>query len=150
MEMIPYGRHHIDESDIQAVVDCLRSDFLTQGPKVAEFEKAVALAVGARFAVAVTSGTAALHLAALASGASSDSSLITSPITFVASANAGLYLGAKPLFVDINPETINLSVTALEKKLKEYVQEGDVVLIKGARAFELEHILKGFETCSYC
>jgi len=117
--MIPYGRHHLDESDIQAVVDCLRSNFLTQGPKVAEFEEAVALAVGAKFAVAVASGTAALHLATLAVGAGSHSSLVTSPITFVASANAALYVGAKPLFVDIDPDTVNLSSTALAKTLEE-------------------------------
>ncbi len=127
MEMIPYGRHHIDESDIQAVVDCLRSNFLTQGPKIAEFEEAVALTVGARFAVAVASGTAALHLGALAAGASSHSSLITTPITFVASANAALYVGAKPLFVDIDPDTINLSSTALAKTLEESKNVGIVM-----------------------
>ncbi|TAL64207.1 MAG: UDP-4-amino-4,6-dideoxy-N-acetyl-beta-L-altrosamine transaminase [Legionella sp.] len=117
METIPYGCHHIDDSDIQAVVECLRSGALTQGPIVGKFEEAIAQEVGARYAVAVTSGTAALHLAALAAGLSPGSSLITSPITFVASANAALYVGAKPIFVDIDPDTVNISPTLLAKAL---------------------------------
>lgn len=127
MEILPYGRHHIDESDIQAVVDCLRSGSLTQGPKVAEFERAIAKTVGARYAVAVASGTAALHLAALVADLEPNSLLITSPITFVASANAALYVGVKPVFADIDPKTINLSPTALVEVLSKNPNVGAVI-----------------------
>lgn len=117
MEMISYGRHHIDEADIQAVVDCLRSGALTQGPRIAAFEQAVAAYVGARYAVAVSSGTAALHIAALAAGVGPKSALVTSPITFVASANAALYVGARPVFADVDPATANISPAALAETL---------------------------------
>ena len=115
--MIPYGKHHIDEDDIQAVVDVLRSGLLTQGPAVESFEHAVADYVGAKYAVAVSSGTAALHLAALAAGVGPGTTLVTSPITFVASANAGLYAGGKVAFADIDPDTINISPAALASVL---------------------------------
>ncbi|TAK90677.1 MAG: UDP-4-amino-4,6-dideoxy-N-acetyl-beta-L-altrosamine transaminase [Burkholderiaceae bacterium] len=115
--MISYGRHHIDEADIQAVVDCLRSGALTQGPRIAAFEQAVAAYVGARYAVAVSSGTAALHIAALAAGVGPKSALVTSPITFVASANAALYVGARPVFADVDPATANISPAALAETL---------------------------------
>ena len=117
--MISYGRHHIDEADIQAVVDCLRSGALTQGPKVAEFEQAMLAYVGARYAVAVSSGTAALHIAALAAGVGPTSAVVTSPITFVASANAALYVGARPVFADVDPETTNISPSALAETLSQ-------------------------------
>lgn len=115
--MIPYGKHHIDEDDIQAVVDVLRSGLLTQGPTIESFERAIAAYVGAKHGVAVSSGTAALHLAALAAGVGPGGTLITSPITFVASANAGLYAGAKVAFADIDPDTINMSPAALASVL---------------------------------
>jgi len=115
--MIPYGKHHIDEDDIQAVVDILRSGFLTQGPAVEAFEKALAEYVGVKYAVAVSSGTAALHLAALAAGVDPGTSVVTSPITFVASANAARYCGGDVLFADIDPETINMSPDALKEVL---------------------------------
>lgn len=118
--MISYGRQHIDEDDIQAVVDCLRGNTLTQGPKVAEFEQAVARYVGARYAVAVSSGTAGLHIAALAAGAGPSNALLTSPITFVATSNAAVYAGATPLFADIDADTINISPAAVEKKLAQH------------------------------
>ena len=117
--MIPYGKHHIDEEDIQAVVDVLRSGVLTQGPAVEAFERAVAEYVGAKYAVAVSSGTAALHLAVLAAGVGPGTSLITSPITFVASANAGLYAGAQVVFADIDPDTINMSPESLKDVLEK-------------------------------
>ena len=113
--MIPYGRHHIDEEDIQAVVDVLRSGAITQGPKVEAFAEMIAEYVGAKYAVAVSSGTAALHLAALAAGIGPGKTLATSPMTFVASANAALYAGGQALFADIEPETLNLSARSLEK-----------------------------------
>lgn len=115
--MIPYGKHHIDEEDIQAVVHILRSSFLTQGPAVEAFENAVAEYVGVKYAVAVSSGTAALHLAALAAGVGPGTSLVTSPITFVATANAARYCGGDVLFADIDPETINMSPAALREVL---------------------------------
>lgn len=115
--MIPYGKHHIDDDDIQAVVNVLKSGALTQGPAVEAFEQAVAEYVGAKYAVAVSSGTAALHLAAMAAGVGPGTSLVTSPITFVASANAGLYVGAKVLFADIDSETVNISPESLRDVL---------------------------------
>lgn len=117
--MIPYGKHHIDDEDIQAVVDVLRSGVLTQGPAVEAFENAVAEYVGAKYAVAVSSGTAALHLAALVAGVGPENTLVTTPITFVASANAALYVGSKPVFADIDPETVNLSPASLEDVIKQ-------------------------------
>ena len=115
--MIPYGKHYIDEDDIRAVVDVLRSGALTQGPAVERFEVAVAQYVGAKYAVAVSSGTAALHLSYLAAGVKHGNSVVTSPITFVASANAARYCGGDVLFADIDPETINMSPDALREVL---------------------------------
>lgn len=115
--MIPYGRHYIDEEDIQSVVGVLRSGALTQGPSIEAFEQAVANYAGAKYAVAVSSGTAALHLSALAAGVGPCTSLITSPITFVASANAALYAGGRVVFADIDPDTVNMSPAALRNAL---------------------------------
>lgn len=125
--MIPYGRHHIDEGDIAAVSDLLRHGSLTQGPKVAEFERALADYVGSRYAVAVSSATSGLHLAAIAAGVGPGSALVTSPITFIASANAALYAGGSPLFADIDPATINMCPDALEKTLKRHPETKAVV-----------------------
>lgn len=115
---IPYGRQHITQADIEAVVAVLRSDFLTQGDKVPAFEQAVTDYTGATFGVAVNSATSALHIACLALGLGKGDWLWTVPNTFVASANCGLYCGAKVDFVDIDPVTLNMSVKALEDKLK--------------------------------
>ncbi|MFQ5787793.1 MAG: aminotransferase class I/II-fold pyridoxal phosphate-dependent enzyme, partial [Thermodesulfobacteriota bacterium] len=117
MRVIPYSRQWIDESDIKEVINVLKSDWLTQGPKVKEFEDALANFCGAKYAVAVSSGTSALHLACLACGLSKNDEVITSPIAFVASANCALYVGAKPVFVDIAPDTICLD----PQKLEEYI-----------------------------
>jgi UDP-4-amino-4,6-dideoxy-N-acetyl-beta-L-altrosamine transaminase len=117
--MIPYGRQEISEADIQAVVRVLRSDWLTQGPAVPAFEKAVAEHCGARHAVAVNSGTSALHLACMALGVGRGDRVWTSPITFVASANCARYCGAEVDFVDIDPRTYNMSVAALAGKLEK-------------------------------
>lgn len=117
--MIPYGRHHIDEDDVEAVVRVLRSGVLTQGPTVEAFEQAVADHVGARYAVAVASGTAGLHLAALAAGVGPGSALLTSPITFVASANAAVYAGGRAVFADVDPATVNLAPASLVRGLEE-------------------------------
>lgn len=115
--MIPYGRQAISQQDIDAVVEVLQSDFLTQGPKVPLFEKTVAEHVGATHALAVNSATSALHIACLALGLGEGDWLWTTPITFVASANCGLYCGAQVDFVDIDPVTYNLCPKELEKKL---------------------------------
>lgn len=122
--MIPYGRQDITKADIDAVVEVLQSDFLTQGPMVPRFEKAVADHSHARHALAVNSATSALHIACLALGLGPGDWLWTSPITFVASANCGLYCGAKVDFVDIDPRTYNLCPQALECKLIEAERKG--------------------------
>jgi perosamine synthetase len=106
--LLPYGRQSISEDDIQAVVDVLRSDWLTTGPKVAQFEEALAAWVGASYAVAFSSGTAALHGAAFAAGLKPGDEAITSPLTFAATANCVLYQGARPVFADVSPDTLNL------------------------------------------
>jgi UDP-4-amino-4,6-dideoxy-N-acetyl-beta-L-altrosamine transaminase len=121
---IPYGRQSISPADIQAVVEVLQSDWLTQGPAIERFEKAVAEYCGAKYAVAVSSATAALHISCLAAGLGPGDWLWTSPNTFVASANCGLYCGAKVDFVDIDPQTYNLSVEKLEEKLIEAEHSG--------------------------
>lgn len=115
LPVIPYGRQWLDEDDIAAVVKVLRGDWLTQGPVIAEFEKALAEFCGARYAVAVCNGTAALHLACIAVGVGPGDVGITSPITFVASANAIAYCGGIPAFADIDPGTVSLSPLALEE-----------------------------------
>lgn len=121
---IPYGRQSISNKDIDAVVKVLKSDFLTQGPKVPEFEDKVLSAVGAKKAVAVNSATSALHLACLALGLKYGDILWTSPISFVASANCGLYCGASVDFIDIHPSTLNISTVELKKKLSVAELEG--------------------------
>src|SRR5574344_2062334 len=105
MKTIPYGRQHITAADVQAVVDALRSDYLTQGPAIEAFEKAFATYIGSQYAVAVANGTAALHIAALGLGLKPGDKVITTPITFSASANCVRYCGADVLFADIDPET---------------------------------------------
>lgn len=117
MKHIPYGRQDINADDIKAVTDILTSDWLTQGPSVEEFEKKVAQYCGARYAVAVNSATSALHIACLAADLQPGEWLWTSPNTFVASANCGLYCGANVDFVDIDSKTYNLSASVLEQKL---------------------------------
>lgn len=114
---IPYGRQCIEEDDIQAVIDVLRSDYLTTGPKIAEFEKRVADYVGAKYAVAVSNGTAALHIACLAAGITEGDEVITTPITFAASANCVLYCGGAPVFADIDPETYNINPEDIRRKI---------------------------------
>lgn len=115
--MIPYGRQDISQADIDAVVAVLQSDFLTQGPQVPLFEQTVAQHVGAKHALAVNSATSALHIACMALGLEQGDWLWTTPVTFVASANCGLYCGAKVDFVDIDPRSYNLCPNALESKL---------------------------------
>lgn len=122
--MIPYGRQEITQDDIDAVVDVLRSDFLTQGPAVPNFEKAIATRVGARFGVAVNSATSALHIACLSLGLGAGDCLWTTPITFVASANCARYCGADVDFVDIDPATYNVDIESLGHKLEVAKKNG--------------------------
>ena len=114
---LPYGHQSIDEADIQAVVDVLRSEWLTTGPRVNEFEEAVAARVGARHAVTFSSGTAALHAAAFASGLKPGDEAITTPMTFAATANCVLYQGATPVFADVNTDSLNLDPEQLKRRI---------------------------------
>jgi UDP-4-amino-4,6-dideoxy-N-acetyl-beta-L-altrosamine transaminase len=117
MKPIPYGKHHITDEDIKAVIDVLHSSNLTQGPKIREFEQAFAEYVGAKHGVAVSNGTAALHLSAVALNVKPDDKVITTPITFVASANCVRYCGGEVVFADIDPETFLLDINKVKKLL---------------------------------
>ena len=117
--MIPYGRQTIDEDDINAVVDVLKSDYLTTGPKIAEFEQAVASYTGAKYAVAISNGTSALHAACLAAGIGRGDEVITTPLTFAASANCVLYCGGTPVFADVDPYTYNIDPEDIRKKITD-------------------------------
>ncbi len=116
--MIPYGKQFIDDDDINEVIKVLKSDFLTTGPKIKEFEEAIASRLGVKNAIVVTSGTAALHIACLALGLHPNEELITSPMTFAASANCALYCGAKPIFIDIDEQGL-IDSTQIEKGISK-------------------------------
>jgi len=115
--IISYGHQWIDEKDIKEVVKVLRTNWITQGPKVEEFERAVAKYCGAKYGVAVSSGTAALHLAYIVAGIKSGDEIITTPLTFAATSNMAVVLGAKPIFVDIQEDTLNIDPKKIEKKI---------------------------------
>lgn len=117
--MIPYGKQTIDQDDIQAVVDVLKSDFLTTGPKIAEFEQTVADYVGAKYAVAISNGTSALHAACFAAGIGPGDEVITTPLTFAASANCVLYCGGTPVFADVDPKTYNIDPEDIRRKITD-------------------------------
>ena len=117
--MIPYGKQTIDQDDIQAVVDVLQSDFLTTGPKIAEFEQTVADYVGAKYAVAISNGTSALHAACFAAGIRPGDEVITTPLTFAASANCVLYCGGTPVFADVDPKTYNIDPEDIRRKITD-------------------------------
>ena len=145
MNPIPYGRQHITDEDIQAVVETLKSDYLTQGPKIKEFEDTFATYVGSRFAVAVANGTAALHLNALALGVKSGDKVITTPITFAASANCVRYCGGDVVFADIDPETYLLDIHAVRSLLKaspKGTYKGIIPVDFAGRAVDLEAFKK--------
>ncbi len=143
--MIPYGRQHITDEDIDAVVKALKSDFLTQGPEIATFEKAFAEYIGCKYAVAVSNGTAALHLCTMALDVNKSSRVITSPITFAASANCVRYCDGEVHFADIDPKTYLLDITKvralLEKHPKEYFQ-GIIPVDFAGNAVNLEEFRK--------
>jgi UDP-4-amino-4,6-dideoxy-N-acetyl-beta-L-altrosamine transaminase len=126
LNYIPYGRQDINQADIDAVVEVLRSDYLTQGPAIERFERMVADYVGVKYAVSVASATAGLHLACLVEGLGAGDRLWTVPNTFVASANAGRYCGADVDFVDIDPKTYNISISKLTEKLADAAKRGEL------------------------
>ncbi len=119
MDVIPYGSHVIDEADLQAVMEALQSGWLTQGPRVTEFEELVAQRCGTRHAVACNSGTAALHLAMLAAGLQTGDHFVVPAVTFLATANCGVYVGARPEFCDVDPVTANMTPETLEPHLRD-------------------------------
>lgn len=135
-----YGHQYIDEADIQAVTEVLKSDYLTCGPKVTALEKKLCELTGAKYAVVCSNGTAALHIAALAAGLGEGDELITTPITFAASANCALYCGAKPVFADINPATYNIDPKSVQEKITDHTKAVVAVDFTG-QAVELDSLL---------
>lgn len=117
--VIPYGKQTIEKDDIQSVVDVLKSDYLTTGPKIAEFEKMVADYVGAKYAVAISNGTSALHAACFAAGIQPGDEVITTPLTFAASSNCVLYCGGTPVFADVDPKTYNIDPEDIRRKITD-------------------------------
>jgi UDP-4-amino-4,6-dideoxy-N-acetyl-beta-L-altrosamine transaminase len=145
MKPIPYGRQNITQEDVEAVIEVLHSDYLTQGPKIAEFEKYFAEYVGAKYAVAVANGTAALHLCILALGVKSGDKVISTPITFVASANCVRYADGDMVFADIDPKTYLLDINEVEKLLTEApvgAYKGIIPVDFAGRAVDLESLRK--------
>lgn len=141
MKPIPYGKQHITDEDIQAVIQTLNSDYLTQGPKIKEFEEAFAAYVGSKYAVSVANGTAALHLNALALGVKPGDKVITTPITFAASANCVRYCGGEVVFADIDPETYLLDIHAVRRLLESSPKgtyQGIIPVDFAGRAVDLE------------
>jgi UDP-4-amino-4,6-dideoxy-N-acetyl-beta-L-altrosamine transaminase len=151
MKPIPYGRQNITQEDIDAVVEVLKSDFLTQGPVIAEFEQAFAGYVGSKYAVAVANGTAALHLCALVMNVQPGDKVITTPVTFAASANCVRYCGGEVLFVDIDPKTYLLNVNKVEEILKkEKNVKGIIPVDFSGRAVNLEAFRKLADKYNLC
>lgn len=141
MKSIPYGKQNITDDDIEAVVNTLHADFLTQGPKIAEFEKAFAEYIGCEYAVAVSNGTAALHLSAMALNVKPGQKVITTPITFAASANCVKYCGGEVVFADIDPDTYLIDYNAVEKLIKSSPKgtySGIIPVDFSGRAVDLE------------
>lgn len=141
MEAIPYGQQHITDEDIQAVIETLKSDYLTQGPRIAEFEEAFAEYVGSKYAVAISNGTAALHLCALALNVHEGNKVITTPITFAASANCVRYCGGEVVFADIDPDTYLLDINKVRKLLESSPKgtyKGIIPVDFAGRAVDLE------------
>lgn len=138
-QKIFYGHQYLDEEDIQAVVDVLRGDFLTCGPNITSLEKALCDLTGAKYCIAISNGTAALHVACMAAGVGPGDEVITTPITFAASANCALYCGATPVFADINPETYNIDPEDIERKITDKTKAVVAVDFTG-QAVEIEKI----------
>lgn len=138
-QKIFYGHQYLDEEDIQAVVGVLRGDFLTCGPNITSLEKALCDLTGAKYCIAISNGTAALHVACMAAGVGPGDEVITTPITFAASANCALYCGATPVFADINPETYNIDPEDIERKITDKTKAVVAVDFTG-QAVEIEKI----------
>lgn len=136
---LSYGRQFIDEEDIQAVIDTLKSDYLTCGPRISQLEQKLCDITGAKYCVAVSNGTAALHIAALAAGIGPGDEVITTPITFAASANCALYCGARPVFADINPHTYNIDPASIQAHITPRTKAVVAVDFTG-QAVELDEI----------
>lgn len=136
-----YGHQYVDEADVKAVSEVLVSDYLTCGPKIEELERKLCEITGAKYAVAVSNGTAALHIACLAAGIGAGDEVITTPITFAASANCALYCGAKPVFADINPNTYNISPAAVKDRITDATKAVVAVDFTG-QAVELDELLE--------
>lgn len=136
-----YGHQYIDEADVKAVTEVLTSDYLTCGPKVTALEERLCELTGAKYAVVCSNGTAALHIAAMAAGVSEGDEVITTPITFAASANCALYCGAKPVFADINPKTYNIDPASVKDKITEKTKAVVAVDFTG-QAVELAPLLE--------
>lgn len=136
-----YGHQYIDDADVQAVCEVLTSDYLTCGPKVTALENRLCEITGAKYAVACSNGTAALHIAALAAGVGEGDELITTPITFAASANCGLYCGARPVFADINPRTYNIDPSSVRENITDKTKAVVAVDFTG-QAVELDSLLE--------
>src|SRR5690606_37453872 len=144
-KIIPYGRQNITDADIAVVIETLKSDYLTQGPKIAEFEQNFAKYVGAKYAVALANGTAALHLCIMALDVKEGDKVITTPITFAASANCVRYCGGEVVFADIDPETYLLDIDAVRKLLAEAPKgtfSGIIPVDFAGRAVNLEEFRK--------
>ena len=155
-EPLSYGRQFIDDLDIQAVTDTLKSDYLTCGPRVTQLEQKLCAITGARYCVAVSNGTAALHIAALAAGIGPGDEVITTPITFAASANCALYCGARPVFADINPDTYNISPASIRAHITPRTRAvvavdftGQAVEMDEIRAICREHHLTLIEDAAH-
>ena len=140
-EKLYYGHQYIDDNDIQAVVEVLKSDYLTCGPKIGALEKRLCEVTGAKYAVVVSNGTAALHIACQAAGVTTGDEVITTPITFAASANCALYCGAKPVFADINEKTYNISPESVKEHITENTKAVVAVDFTG-QAVELDALMK--------
>ena len=138
---IGYGRQYINDDDISAVVEVLRSSFLTTGPEIKKLEDKICKVTGAKYAVVVSNGTAALHIACMAAGVTDGDEVITTPMTFAASANCALYCGAKPVFADINPDTYNISPLSIREKITPNTKAVVAVDFTG-QAVELGEIMK--------
>ncbi len=136
-----YGHQYIDEADIQAVVDVLKSDYLTCGPKIGELEEKLCQVTGAKYAVACSNGTAALHIACMAAGIGAGDEVITTPITFAASANCALYCGARPVFADIDEETYNIDPQSVAEKVNGKTKAVVAVDFTG-QSVELDELLE--------
>lgn len=146
---IYYGHQYIDDADIEAVTRVLKSDFVTCGPMIGQVERKLCELTGAKYAVVVSNGTAALHLACMAAGISEGDEVITTPITFAASANCALYCGARPVFVDINPYTYNISPEEIEKKISSNTKAVVAVDFTGqaAELDEIKNICRNHKLC---